>query len=740
MVTFTFDIWYGRGELFFLHLTNIAIHILCFVSAIFLFYQLGVCTQRSDQTKEQIPVPWELGIWVAGIWALHPLQASAVTYLVQRIASLVALFFVLSTAAYVAARSEHVKNKSLSGKALVFYSCSFLCILLASLCKENAAMIPVMLFCAELWFFRPTLLRDIIGIIRKHWLLAGVIVIFSCIAAYNILPSLCVGYKTRHFSMAERLLTEPRIIIWYISALLYPNPTRLSLEHDIVISTSLFSPVSTAISIVVLCLLFIFSILKRREYPLITFGIAWFMINNLVESSFIPLELIFEHRMYLPSMGILLGIIVSGYSLFRHYSSQVTSKDVAIVSWSVVALLSATLTLCTFERNSSWQSALTLNRDNVTKAPNNPRAHANLASALATAGQYNEAIKEAEIAIGLGKKYYEQYCVAANTIITSYMSLGQYEMAVKEGERLLKERETTIDAGALPAMYLNMAQVYIKLGDYSEAFRSSREALKFNGLIDKPDPSETDICIDVVKSIVQMANSKGIDLWQHEASDLADLPDETRIVHILIEYGFRKKAIELLEKQIAANSNDVEGKFLLESLSKEDELNHLQKEKSDFTKKYVYQPFSRFNASMAGAFLIRSNQIPSPFSRLGEALLDYALEISPNSADAHLLKGWYHFARGEWEAGVAEAGRSIELDPEYAKAWLGMGFFLVKGNRSEDAIAAFRKSLDLYPGSPQRAAISGMIKGLEESRPTDVPAQAVYPSKGSDSAESNTGV
>lgn len=739
MVSFAFDIWNGSGELFFLHLTNIIIHILCFLSIIYLVHQVIVCGRNCKKTREFSAHSWEIAIVVAGIWALHPLQTNAVTYIVQRMASLVSLFFILSVATYLGARLEHIKGGVVSVRSMILYAFSILCMCLAFLCKENAVMIPVVFLCAEIWFFRTSPFQDMVGIVRRHWLICTILIIGACYVAFQTIPVFVDNYKNRHFTLLERLLTEPRIILWYISVLFYPHPSRLSLEHDVTLSTSLIHPLSTLFSIAILAGMGGWSFVQRKQYPLITFGLVWFLLNHVVESSFISLELIFEHRMYLPSVGMLLSIVVGVYGLSRQIFSKLPTRDFAMLHWCLVAVLSSILTLATFERNNAWHDIITFNRDNATKAPLNPRAHANYASALASVGEYEEAIKEAEKAIGLGKKYFEQYCVAANTIITSYISLGQFEKAASEGERFLRDRDKDSDAGALPAMYMNMAQIYMRSEDYKAAFNAAQEALRFQALTGKANPSGTENCIRLMYSIAKAAKDRGTSIWQDERTEPADLTGDTHIAKVLLEFGYRDKGRELLEKAIAANPGDELARTLLASLRKDDRQNYIQREKSDFTKKYVYQPFSRFNASMAGAFLIRSKQMPAPFAGLGESLLDYALRISPDSPDAHLLKGWYHFARDEWEAGVAEARRAIELDPDYAKAWLGMGFFLVKGNHSQEAVAAFRKSLELYPGSPQRKAISGMIEGLEEMQLTDVPAQALYPSESLESAKPNTG-
>jgi tetratricopeptide (TPR) repeat protein len=142
--------------------------------------------------------------------------------------------------------------------------------------------------------------------------------------------------------------------------------------------------------------------------------------------------------------------------------------------------------------------------------------------------------------------------------------------------------------------------------------------------------------------------------------------------------------------------------------------NSIQASKWSFEKKYLHDPFSRFNASMAIAYLIREQRLQSVFNKIGEACLDYALSLQPSSSDAHLLKAWYYFERNQVAEALAAANRAIELEPDYAKAWMGLGFFLTKGPRPVEAVPAFSKALELYPGYPQRSSIIGIIQSLQD--------------------------
>jgi protein O-mannosyl-transferase len=729
MITFSWDIWLGDGEVFFLHLTNYLIHILSFLSIIYLVYGVSRRAQIHQQSKEILPGSWKVAIWVSGLWVLHPIQTNAVTYLVQRMASLVAMFYVLSVATYVAGRSAHLQKGRLDVKSFLLYFSSLLTMVLGLLSKENAAMIPIMILVTEVWFFRPDLPGRILDFGRKHRILfvSSAVIIIGVI--FDILVTMSNGYGHRHFTLTERLLTEARIVVWYISLLLYPNPNRLSLEHDIVVSTSLLNPLSTSLAVIVLMISIYVVISKRHKFPLMTYGFMWLLLNLAIESSVVPLELVFEHRLYLPSIGFALSLVIGIYTFSKFHFPRLPARDFGILSWCLFFILSSILTLATFQRNNSWQDIITINQDNILKAPRHPRAHANLGVAFSRAARWEEAIHEAKIAIELGKKNFEQYCVAANTIILSYINLRDFDKAIEEGERLLKDRSPDTDAKALPNMCLNLALAYQGVGNIQGAFQSVDRALFYNVRIPGKAPGVQERATELLQSIFQEAEARGISLEQGWILDDRYRAIKIRIAQEFLRVGDRDVAMRLLEELAKEDPNNQENTRLLEVMLNENTINQAQQESWSFQQKYVHHPFNTFNICMAAAFLIREKQLPSPFRKAGELFLDHALKLQPDTADPHLLKGWYHYENDEVANAVAEARRALELDDDYSKAWLGLGFFLAKANQPQEAISAFNRALELYPGYPQRRAIMDVIadlegKSLEESPHRDLHSAA----------------
>jgi tetratricopeptide (TPR) repeat protein len=508
--------------------------------------------------------------------------------------------------------------------------------------------------------------------------------------------------------MLERLLTESRVVAWYISLLLLPLPSRLSMEHDVVISTSLLAPPSTLLSCLFL-LLSAFLILRfRRKWPLVTYGGAWFFLNLAIESTIVPLELVFEHRLYLPSVGFWLSFVVVLASLAGHARRQLSQTDFVKISWSIFAILISGLTLMTFQRNEAWQDAVSINRDAVSKAPNHHRSHANYAVALLRTGRFEEAVKEAEISIRLGQPHFESYMVASNTIVGALAGLGKLEEATERAEELLAAAPKTFDAGAFPVFCLQTAETYRRLGRFSQAHQTSMKSLRF----DRMSAYQMMLLEEQVARIVSEAKDQDVDLNNDGVDDPGELPVRTWVAQQFLRVGKRTAAVKVLEQELLENPDHDQTLRTLQALQLEDSRNREQAAKGDFINDYLRRPFSRFNMTIALAYLVRKHNMPAPFSLVGLAWINEAVAMRPNIPEAHLLRAWYYYWMGQIGQALTSANEALELDPEYAKAWLARGFFLAGSNAGEQALSALNKCLELYPGNPQRKNIIALITEL----------------------------
>jgi hypothetical protein len=292
-----------------------------------------------------------LALVVSAAWMLLPINLMAVLYVVQRMESLCQVFVLAGLWAYLhgrwmmltaadARRDRHGFALAVSG--IVFGT------VLGLTSKETAVLLPVFAFLAEwivLRFARGALHPSPTGrgaggegtglaipstetepspgaarhplpgaegkIDRRIWwtfvvtLFVPAILGFAWLLRGVLRPGALAG---RDFTLAERLLTEPRVLVDYLHWTLLPNPMVLSLYHDeIVISTGLLTPWTTLGAIVLLAALIAIAVWLRKSHPLVSLGIGWFFAAQLLTATIVPLELVYEQRMYFASIGVLLA-------------------------------------------------------------------------------------------------------------------------------------------------------------------------------------------------------------------------------------------------------------------------------------------------------------------------------------------------------------------------------------------------------------------------------------------------
>jgi len=362
--------WYiGQDKPFGYHVVNLFIHVL---SALFLFKATLLLLHTPSLKKQPEQDALFIALLSTILWAINPIQTQAVTYVVQRMASMSAMFYIFALYSYIRARQTQVFMQSVKNLLLC---CLFF--LLALGCKENAVTLIPSLLLIELLFFKNT--DRFSRTIRT--LLTAANIIFILVAFYYIyshinLQTLTSPIGSRPFSLLERLLTQPAILFFYLSLLLYPSPARLSIDHSFPLSTSLITPWTTLPALLGIAALLAFAVHQRKKTPLLSLAILFFFINHLVESTIIPLELIFEHRNYLPSFFLFLPIAAG-----IHWAIKKSASSSRLVHFTLVALIPLLLIaigLGTYSRNQIWATEESLWADALTKASDNARPYAKL--------------------------------------------------------------------------------------------------------------------------------------------------------------------------------------------------------------------------------------------------------------------------------------------------------------------------------------------------------------------------
>ena len=393
----------GDGDTTPFHITNLLIHIVTgFLVYLFAWQTLCLHLCNKDEPGKSNSRMTVAAAAVGLIWTMHPIQTQAVTYIVQRMTSMCTLFCVLALCLYVAGRSFTTGRSGNRAGRVSLLVASAAAWVVALGCKEIAISLPALVWLYEWFFFRQ---------LQKSWLLTSLkfaipVIIIAILAMVfyletDPLSAAQSGYRQRDYTMLERQLTQFRVLILYLSLLVLPLPSRLNLDHHVPHSTSLIAPISTLLSLAVVIGLIIGACLLARRHRLLSFCILWYFITMALESSIIGIEMVFEHRLYLPSIGVVLGVVTlaAGWS-----------KKISTPNWSglaAIVLVATALAAMTWQRNKVWAGIESLYLDCAAKSPNKPRAHYNLGVYYGQHDRIEDAIDRYRTAVRLRPKYIE---------------------------------------------------------------------------------------------------------------------------------------------------------------------------------------------------------------------------------------------------------------------------------------------------------------------------------------------
>ena len=361
MLTFALNSWFAGGtsstEPF--KVWNLVIHgvnsVLILALTIKIISAVSGSISNRSGTEGQLTYRYPLYIAtiVAVLWAVHPIQLTSVLYVVQRMTSLSAFFVLLAMLSYVSGR-QYQETEQLRFVLYCFFLPMVL-LILGLLSKENAILLPVYILSLELTVYSDKpVWADVKGkqiprILFNPWFLLVIALLVCAILVYFFQPR----YAGRSFSISERLLTESRVVATYIYLIAAPRLSGFALHHDdVIVSHGLLAPPTTILSILFLISLLIFSWKIRRRQPLVSFGVLFFFAGQLLESTFIPLEIMHEHRNYLPSYGLIFALVIGITAI----SDSLKNKAVLVL---LPALL-ATFSFTSVVRASDWSNIVSL--------------------------------------------------------------------------------------------------------------------------------------------------------------------------------------------------------------------------------------------------------------------------------------------------------------------------------------------------------------------------------------------
>lgn len=379
MLTFAINHYFTGLDPVPMKLTNVAIHLLNTLLVFGLIRSLiRTCTQSLPAHSSR---PEWAALFVAGCWALHPINVMAVLLVVQRMESLSHTFVFAGLWLYLLGRLRQRRGE---GGWLLIVLGLIPFTALGVLVKESAALLPLYAFCLELCVLRFQTAQQRFD---RRLLTLFVFVLFlpAVLAVIWLLPpALGSGaFASRDFTLVERLMTEPRVIFDYFQWTVLPDLADLSLYHDdYAVSRGLLDPPATLIAIIGLPIVIAAALLIRRRRPLASLGLLWFFGAQVLTATFIPLELVFEHRNYFASVGICL---LFADLLFLAPTVATARRIGATLAFSAVLACAG----ITYLRTSEWSNAVSFAVSEVAKHPQSPRATYYLGWMLATASRYD---------------------------------------------------------------------------------------------------------------------------------------------------------------------------------------------------------------------------------------------------------------------------------------------------------------------------------------------------------------
>ncbi|MBN2010096.1 tetratricopeptide repeat protein [candidate division KSB1 bacterium] len=424
------------------HLTNIAIHIATALLVYWLIYLLAQ-TPYVLKHQRQIPITW-IAFILSLLFVIHPIQTQAVTYIVQRMASLATFWFILAVCLYLKALLSAGKHRIL---LIIFSIAGAGC---AILTKQIAATLPAILLLFDVALFKDnhTHFRRIRRSILMIIVITGAILLVRSNVFLRTVP--VQQDIAEPISGTTYLFTQFRVILLYIRLLIFP--IHQNLDYDIPLAHGIANfPI--VLFLLVLVSLVTIGFLLYKKHRLIALGIFWFFITLSVESSVIPLaNVMFEHRLYLPSIGFFIAVVFA-------VSEFIDNKyhRYALGTFFIIILIYGGATL---KRNRVWKDELTIWTDVVKKSPGKPRPWNNRGEALRKAGKLEQAIRDYSQAIQL----YPAYPTARNNRGSAYMLYKKYDLA-------LTDFNVAIETGASqkPELFFNRGTCYYMLGNIDAA-------------------------------------------------------------------------------------------------------------------------------------------------------------------------------------------------------------------------------------------------------------------------------
>ena len=461
LANFSFALNYALGgmQVKGYHVVNLVIHI---INALLLFGILRRTFLLPTMRAAFGGAAWILSLTISLLWAVHPLQTEAVTYIVQRYESLMSLFYLLVFYYVIRGVDSH--------RPTIWYVGAILACFLGMSTKEVMVTAPVMVFLYDRTFLTGSFQE---AFKQRWWLYVGLALCWVWLLKLinagwmnSALNSTAVNVRGGVSDTWSYAATQPGVILHYLRLIVWPNP--LILDYNWPVANTLPAILRPGAVILLLVLAWLWGLFKHRTWA---FLIAWFLIILSPTSSFFPLfdDYVVEHRMYLPSIAPIAFIVIMCYRGIREAVIHQWVPQKSLKALLVPAIL-ATITFgaLTRERNKDYANESTMWTNVVTKVPNNSRAQNNLGVSLYLKNRPDEAIVHLQEALRLKPDSPGTH----NNLGNALTMKNQYDEAIKHYQEALRLRPDYPEANN------NLGNAFTNLNRPDEAIKHYQEALR----------------------------------------------------------------------------------------------------------------------------------------------------------------------------------------------------------------------------------------------------------------------
>lgn len=483
-LTFALNYYAGGNNPRSFHLTNLAIHLL---TGLVVYWLALAILDRSNAIADgftarmDVVARWYGALMAALIFTLHPIQTQSVTYIVQRMNSLAAFLYLVAFALYLAGRS-----RSRGPGRWALWSVGVLIWLLSLSSKQITVTLPVVVLLYEWYFYQG--LSTAWFRKRAAWAItAAVVLAIVSIGQLWLVGEVFSHYEVRDFTMDQRLLTQARVVCLYASLTLLPFPGRFNLLHEVETSRTIAAPITTLFSLIAVLIYLYYAVRTARRSRFVSFCLLWPVIHLVIESSVLPLEMMYEHRMYLPMFGVAL---LAGSLLAYFLPRNAHAPRLLIVATLAFLLLTGTRA-----RNEIWRDSIVFWTDVIAKSPTEERAYLNRGSEHVARQEWSLAIQDFNQALSLRPDDQAYFCrgmallnsgrleqaiddftysynsgLTPEIRVLSLRNRGTVYSAQGETEKAIADFSTAIDIlpGDVDSRF-NRANSYRRIGEYRRA-------------------------------------------------------------------------------------------------------------------------------------------------------------------------------------------------------------------------------------------------------------------------------